>query len=179
MWSRADWKRGRWNVNTETTLLHRGLRAWQRGSGDSVVYWRLEQSVVHDVYDEATGSGKGYYGPWTLPVLHATHVESATEQPHDGGMYVVDRLDVVAEWDQLARVGMTRTDLEHGRYQRDRLAYDNLLWRIDQARVLGQVRRRDTVVALSCTRLMPDELVNDPIFANYLSDPNASTSGGA
>lgn len=173
MQGRADWKRGRFGVNTETTLIHRALRGWQARTGDSVTYFRFQhgESEMHDVYDEATGAGRVFYGRWQLPALHVTHVESANTDPRDSGLYVTDTLRVVLEYDQLVKFGLTEMDIKHGSFQRDRIAYDNALYAVQRVNVLGQIRRRDIVVAIEADQIQNDELVNDPQFAQYLTDP--------
>lgn len=167
-----DWKKGRFNVNAETTLINRALRGWQSANGDSVNYFRFEvaDSVMHPVYDEATEEGKAFYGRWELPALHVTHVESGNEEPRDSGLYITDTLQVVCSFDQLSKLGLRWLDLRHGSYQRDRIAYDNLLWAVRRVNVTGQVRRRDIVVTFEAVQIKGDELVNDPVFAPYLTD---------
>ncbi|WP_274032547.1 hypothetical protein [Streptomyces sp. MMBL 11-1] len=161
-------------MNTETTLIHRALRGWQNRTGDSVTYWRFrrDESDMHDVYDEATGVGRVFYGKWQLPALHVTHVESANEDPRDAGLYITDTLRVVLEFDQLTKFGLSEMDIKHGSFQRDRIAYDNALYAVQRVNVLGQIRRRDVVVVIEAQQIKSDELVNDPLFANYLIDPS-------
>ncbi|MGW3153720.1 hypothetical protein [Streptomyces sp. NPDC001089] len=173
MRGRADWKRGRFGINAETTLIHRALRGWQNRTGDSVTYFRFQyaESDMHDVYDEATGVGKVFYGKWQLPALHVTHVESPNTDPRDSGLYVTDTLRVVLEFDQLVKFGLSDMDIKHGSFQRDRVAYDNALYAVQRVNVLGQIRRRDVVVVIEAEQLHADELVNDPMFADYLRDP--------
>lgn len=173
MWSRLDWKQGRFNINTETTLIHRGLRGWQRQIGDSVIWWRFDyaSSHIHDIYDEGTGVGRVFYGPWNIPTIHTEHVEGANTEPRDEGLYMVDTLHVIAEFRQLQKIGLTRQDIETGNYQRDRLAYDNKLFVVDECLILGQIRRRDIIVSVTATQIKNDELVDDPQFAQYLKDP--------
>lgn len=173
MWSRLDWKRGRWNINTETTLIHRGLRGWQRETGDSFSYFRFQydDSEIHPVYDEGVGVGKRFYGRWEMPALHVIHTKAANEEPRDSGLYITDNLHVICEFDQLTKLGFTEMDLKHGAYQRDRIAYNNLLFAVKQVTVQGQIRRRDIIVGIDAEQLKNDELVNDPQFASYLRDP--------
>jgi hypothetical protein len=180
MWSRLDWKRGRFNVNSETTFIHRGLRGWQRGWGDSITYWRYEDDLsaenMHPVYDEATGAGKVFYGAWQIPVLHVNHNEATDTEPRDAGLYVTDSLEVVCEFDQLMRIGLSEVDLKHGVFQRDRITYDNLVFGVRHVDIQGQMRRRDVIVTISATQLMNDEIVNDPQFKDYLDDVNFDNS---
>lgn len=173
MQGRGDWKRGRFGINTETTLIHRALRGWQNRNGDSVTYFRFQraESAMHDVYDEATGAGRVYYGRWQVPALHVTHVESGNTDPRDSGLYVTDTLRVVLEYDQLVKFGLTEMDIKHGSFQRDRIAYDNALYAVTRVNVLGQIRRRDVVVVIEGQQIHNDELVNDPMFSQYATDP--------
>lgn len=173
MQGRADWKRGRFGINTETTLIHRALRGWQNRTGDSITYFRFQyaESDTHEVYDEATGAGRVFYGRWQVPALHVTHVESGNEDPRDSGLYVTDTLRAVLEYDQLVKFGLTEMDIKHGSFQRDRVAYDNALYAVQRVSVLGQIRRRDVVVVVEAEQIQNDELVNDPQFQQYLTDP--------
>jgi hypothetical protein len=173
MQGRSDWKRGRFNINAETTFIHRALRGWQNRTGDSITYFRFQfaESDIHEVYDEATGAGRVYYGRWQVPALHVTHVESGNEEPRDSGLYVTDTLRAVLEYDQLTKFGLTEMDIKHGSFQRDRIAYDNALYGVQQVSILGQIRRRDVVVVIEAQQLRNDELVNDPMFQDYLTDP--------
>jgi hypothetical protein len=172
MRSRLDWKRGRWNVNAETTFIHRGLRGWQRGWGDSFTYWRFDESAseMHPVYDEGAGSGKSFYGAWQVPALHVSHNEATDMEPRDSGLYVTDSLVCVCEFDQIMKVGLTEVDLKHGMFQRDRITYDGIVFGVRHVDVAGQMRRRDIIVTISATQIMNDELVNDPMFRDYLVD---------
>lgn len=174
MRGRIGWKRGRWNVNTQTTMIHRGLRAWQRNAGDSFTYWRFDydSSQMHPVYDEGAGTGKAFYGAWQVPALHVDHSEAANLEPRDSGLYIMDTLTVTCEFDQLAKAGLTEVDLKHGVFQRDRITYDNIVFGVKHVDIHGQMRRRDIIVTISAAQIMNDELVNDPIFRDYLVDPS-------
>lgn len=173
MWSRLDWKSGRFNINIETTLIHRGLRAWQHQTGDSVLWWRFDysKSEMHPIYDEATGAGRVFYGPWFVPTLSCEHIAGANTEPREEGLYQVDELHVVAEFDQLQKIGLTYMDLQTANYRRDRLAYDNKLFQIQELVVLGQIRRRDIIVSITALQIKNDELVDDPMYSWYLNDP--------
>lgn len=174
MRSRLDWKRGRFNVNTETTFIHRGLRGWQRGWGDSFTYWRFDaaDSEMHSTYDEGSGVGKVFYGAWQVPALHVSHNEATDMEPRDSGLYVTDSLVAVCGFDQLSKTGLTEIDLKHGAFQRDRITYDGIVFGVKHVDIQGQMRRRDIIVTISATQIMNDELVNDPMFRDYLDDVN-------
>lgn len=171
VWSRLDWKRGRFNINAETTMIHRALRGFQRQVGDNMTYWRFDYnaSEMHDVYDEATGPGRVYYGPWQVPVIHVDHGEAADTTPRDSGLYIRDTLSIVADFAQIEKTGLTDADIKHGAYQRDRVAYNNSLFAVTHMDILGQIRRRDIIVSLTCEQLRDDELVDDPQFEPYVA----------
>lgn len=173
MWSRLDWKRGRFGINAETTLIHRGLRGWQRQIGDVFTYFRFEyaESEMHDVYDEGTGAGKQFYGRWQVPAIHVVHNEATNTEPRDSGLYVTDSLHVICEFDQIDKVGLTEVAIKHACFQRDRIAYDNILFAVKHVDIQGQIRRRDLIVSIDAEQLKDDELVNDPMFSQYLKDP--------
>lgn len=184
MWSRLDWKNGRWNRNLETTLINRALRGWQRQIGDSISWWRFDyaSSQTDDIYDEGSGVGRVFYGPWSIPTIHCEHIEGDDTEPRDEGLYQVDQLNVIASFDQLQKTGLSYMDLQTGNFQRDRLAYDNKLFEIEECLVLGQIVRRDIIVSITAIQIKSDELVDDPQFAQYLGDPtqhfNAATLYG-
>lgn len=172
MWSRLDWKRGRFNINTETNMIHRGLRGWQRLVGDVMTYWRWDYnaSEMHPVYDEGTGAGRVFNGPWQVPVIHVDHMETGNTTPRDSGLYVNDSLHIIAEFDQISKTGLTDADIKHGTFQRDRVAYNNALFAVKRMDLQGQIRRRDIIVSITCEQIRDDELVNDPEFSAYMRD---------
>ncbi|WP_156178996.1 hypothetical protein [Saccharothrix sp. ST-888] len=124
------------------------------------------------MYDEGAGAGKAFYGAWQVPALHVDHNEAANLEPRDSGLYIMDSLTVLCEFDQLTRVGLTEVDLKHGVFQRDRITYDNIVFGVKHVDIRGQIRRRDIIVTISAEQIMNDELVNDPIFRDYLVDPS-------
>ncbi|MBD0734059.1 hypothetical protein [Streptomyces sp. CBMA29] len=158
-------------MNAETTLIHRALRGYQRQVGDSMTYWRFayNESEMDDVYDEAAGTGRAYYGPWQIPVIHVNHGEAGDTNPRDSGLYVRDTLFIIAEFNQISRAGLTDADIKHATYQRDRVAYNNSLFAVTHMDIQGQIRRRDIIVSLTCEQLRDDELVDDPQFEAYVT----------
>lgn len=171
---RLDWKRGRWTSEVETQKIAEGLRGWQPAWGDQIVYfrWDYSRSTRHPVYDEAIDGGRVFHGPIEVPVLSAVHAEAADQQG-EGGFYTTDSLQINASFRQLARTGLTRTDLRTGSYQRDRIAYDGMLFRALEMRILGQIQRHDVTIVINAVQLKSDEIPNDPEFAAYAVNPMA------
>lgn len=172
---RVDFKRGRFTVGAETRSIEKGLRGYQTVAGDFVDYYvfHYELSTTDPVYDEATSAGRVFHGPFSVPVLHVIHTQGDDRAGGTQGFYTSDTLQVTAGWRQLARVGLTRTDVRTNHYLRDRLVYDEKVFRINKMTALGQIKRADLIVEIEGTQLKPDELVDDAQFAVYAVDPNA------
>lgn len=172
---RVDFKRGRFSVGAETRSIEKGLRGYQAVAGDAVEYYRFhsELSVEDPVYDEASGSGRVFHGPFSVPVLHVVHLQGDDQAGGTQGFYTNDTLHVSAGWRQLARIGLTRTDVRTNGYLRDRVVYDEKVFRVVRMTALGQIRRADLIVVVEATQVKPDELTGDVQFAAYAVDPNA------
>lgn len=170
---RVDWKRGRFNTDTwEVREVNHALRGYQNTQVyDEVDYYRFSHrlSVTDDIYDEGSGAGKVYRPPVTVPTLHVGHEEGPNENT-DEGFYYNDDLYVTASFDQLFRTGMVFEDIHTQKYLKDRIVYDTRVFRVTNMSVLGQVRQRDIIVAITATQVKPDELVNDPQFADFISE---------
>lgn len=171
--ARIDWKRGRWGAEVETQQIADALRGWQPAFGDQVSYYRFDyaHSVEHNVYDEAVGTGRAFSGPIDVPALHVIH-DFGGDTLDESGFYTNDEIRVTCGFRQLARTGLTHADLRNGRYLRDRLAYDDKLFRILAMAVQGQIVRSDIVVTIRAVQLKGDEIADDALFAQYAVDPN-------
>lgn len=171
--SRTGWKGGRFSVDYETSEIYRGLRDWQRWTGDSIAYYRFyfDSSTVDPVYGEAVPPyGKEYFGPINLPALHVIHVEG-DNQNTDQGFYSNDSAHVTFSFDQIKKLGMDKMDLNNQNYLKDRFVYDTKVFRVTSMQVMGQIQQRDIIVSMDATQVKPDEMVNDYMFAQYVT-PN-------
>lgn len=173
--ARADFKRGRFTVAAETRSIEAGLRGYQSIAGDTVLYWRFdhEDSVEDPVYEEGSGTGKVYFGPITVPVLHVVHTQGNNQAGDDQGFYTNDSLTTTVSFDQFTRTGLHRADIRTNNYLRDRIIYDEKVFRIEEIRALGQIERADLILAIAATQVKADELADDPQFAAYAVDPTA------
>lgn len=168
--SRIGWHTGRFHADYETNEIYKGLRGWQREVGDYAEYYRFEyeQSVSHPVYGEADGpSGRVYFGPISIPALHVVHTESAINEMAEGFETTLDRIHVTASFDMLKRVGLTKMDIQTSNFLKDRIAYDNTLFRIQNIQVMGQIQQRDIIVTFDGVQLKEEDIVNDLQFAQY------------
>lgn len=166
--SRLDWKHGRFNSISETKEINGALFGHQHNYGDSVDYYRFlrNDSRVHDIYDEGFGEGRVFTAPFPLPVIHVTQLEGRNDNDVRG-FYYNDEISVVCSFDQITRAGLTKIDLEHQTYLKDRLVYSDRVFRVTNIAVLGQIQRTDIVVSLDATQVKPSELVNDQQFAQW------------
>lgn len=167
--SRADWKVGRFDVNYETNEVYFGLRGHRNAQiGDVVQYYRfnISNTGINDVYDEGYGIGKQYTGPIPLPCLHVVHEDGSNENL-DTGFYYNDSIYVTAAFDQMYRTGLRFQDLEHQDYLKDRMVYDNKVFRVTAIHVVGQIQERDMIVSMEGTQVQTDELVNDIQFKQW------------
>lgn len=170
---RIGWKGGRFSVDFETSEIYKGLRDWQRWTGDEIYYFRFayDQSTIDPVYGEAAGTlGRVYFGPNTIPALHVIHIEGDNDNT-EYGFYSNDRAHVTLSFDQIKRMGLDRMDLNNQNYLKDRFVYDTKVFRVTSVQVMGQIQQKDIIVSIDATQVKPDEMVNDIQFAQYVT-PN-------
>lgn len=166
--SRLDWKKGRWTPDTETDEINDAIRGYSSEWGDHVEYYRFDaaNSVMHDIYDEASGEGRVFIGPIYLETLPVIHQENPNESP-EAGFYYRDAIHVTCSFDQFTKTGFPNTDIDTQAYLRDRLVYDNKVFRVTEINVLGQIIERDVIVTIDGQQIKPDELVFDAQFNKY------------
>lgn len=166
--ARLDWKRGRFSPDLEVNEINNALRGYQDGYGDFVDYFRfmLETSEMDDVYDEGHGVGRSYNGPIPLPSIQVIHTEGPQANT-EGGFYYRDGISVTVSYAAFRRAGFPDADVNAADYLKDRLVYDNKVFRVTNVAVLGQLQRRDVIVSFEGAHVKPDELVNDLQFAKY------------
>jgi hypothetical protein len=163
---RMDWKAGRFSADNETDRMFKGLRGWRDVNGDWLNYYRYDAvNTVSNIYGEAIG-GRKYLAPVRVPCLHVTHMEGGNDNAAYG-FYQNDDLDATIAFDLFIQMGMTYADIETENYLKDRVLYERKVFRVTQLAVRGQIQRRDIIVGLTATQCKPDELVVDPIFAQW------------
>lgn len=176
---RIDWKKGRFDTDYEVDQIEQAARGYQGSQiEDSVEYFRFDRahSQGNDVFDEGFGQGLVFRPSVNLPVLHATHTEGGQNNGENNtGFYFADSLYVTTTYDIFTRTGMVQADVHHERYLKDRIVYDGMVFRVQSINILGQVNRRDTIISMEGSELKPDELANDPQFAQYANQPFPNT----
>lgn len=144
------------------------MEGWRRSYGDTLRYYRYNSALsqMDPVYDEAVGAGRAYFPPFAVPVQHVTHVQGQNEYG-EYGMYYNDMLTAYISFAAFTGVGLSYADIETGNYLDDRVLYDRKIFRVVQLITQGQIQQRDILVLLRGVQLKPDELVDDPEFADW------------
>lgn len=171
--SRLDNKTGgRFDSNLETLRILDGMDGWQENYGDYVDYYRLNESASQwdDVFEEAIEGGVVFDGPFRLACWHVTHVRGGNEYS-DTGFYYNDSVSAITSYRHYTHTGMSMADIDTGRYMKDRLVYDQKVFKITEIAVRGQIQQRDIIIAIQATQVKPDELMDSPQFARYGENP--------
>lgn len=165
---RVDWKKGRWSADQETDRIYKAMRGWRDVAGDWIDYYRFSQdaTTLDPIYDEASGPGRIYKEKIRVPVLHAVLIVGDNENT-DMGFYFNDTLEVICAFDQFVGVGMDYADIQTGEYLKDRIYYNQKIFRVTQIEPRGKIQERPTLIHISATQLKPDELVDDQLFAQW------------
>lgn len=167
--SRVDGKnKGTFNRDLEINQIEGAMEGWREANGDNVRYFRLNQqkSEFDDVFYEATGVGRVYDGPYTLPVQHVTFVPGGNENT-DRGFYQNDSLVVTVAYKAFTGAGFIFPDLQSQEYLRDRILYNDLIFRVTDMSEEGKVNTIPTVIQISATQMKPDELIDDANFKQW------------
>lgn len=159
-------------MDYETNEIEGAVRGRQDLAGDQILYYRFDStaSVEDTLYDEATGAGRVFAGPFPIPVMHVTHEEGPVEQRREG-FYYNDQIHITAGYNMVRRLGLTNMDINTQTYLKDRIVYDGKVFRVLNIQILGQIQRRDIIVAIDATQMQPDEFTGDPQFVAYATTP--------
>lgn len=144
------------------------MAGWRDVNGDWIFYYRFNPntSQMDDVYDEAAGNGRVYDGPIRVPAIHVVHIQGQNEYG-DMGFYYNDELTATVSFEQLAGVGLTYADVTAGQYLKDRLLYNDQIYRITQISSRGKIQERSVIVEITASQMKPDELVDDLQFKQW------------
>jgi len=166
--SRIDWKRGRWSADTETDREYKAMRGWRDVLGDFIDYYQFNASAttLDPIYDEATGSGRIYFPRVRIPVLHVTLIVGDNENT-DMGFYFNDTLEIICAFDQFIGVVSNHPDILTGDFLKDRIYYNQKIFRVIQIEPRGKIQERPTILSISATQLKPDELIDDQLFSQW------------
>lgn len=166
---RLDWKHGRhFNADAETDRIYKAMRGWRDVSGDWIDYYRYNSAStqIDNVYDEATGQGRVYYPRVRIPTLHSVLIFGDNENT-DMGFYFNDTLETTIAFDQFSGVLFNYPDILVGDFLKDRIYYNQKVFRVLSIEPRGKIQERPTLIHISSTQLKPDELVDDQLFVQW------------
>jgi len=174
--SRLDGKIGRWNADVETDQIYTAMEGWRQVSGDWVDYYKFNapSTIVDTIYDEAVGQGRLYFPRVRIPVLHATIVPGENQNT-DKGFYYNDTLVITCAFNQFTKTGMDYADVLQGNYLKDRIYYNQKVFRTVLMAPSGKIQERPTMIRIEATQLKPDELIDDVQFMPW-SQPILTTT---
>lgn len=166
--SRLDFKQGRFTADVETDQIYIAEKGWRQVSGDWIDYYRFngQQTILDNIYDEAIGQGRLYFPRIRIPALHVTIVPG-DNQNTDMGFYFNDTLVAIIAFDQFTTSGMDYADVEQGNYLKDRIYYNQKVFRTLSMVPGGKIQERPTIIRIDATQLKPDELVDDEAYAPW------------
>ena len=173
--SRACSPGGRFSTDFETQAISNAINMDLRNPVGTKAQWWVFDSALTDVdpvYDTGDSlptftGGKVWVGPYTVPIIRAviTQGQAKTSQM---GFYNADFLHLTVNATDMERFspGIMNSPDDTGRH---RIVWKGEVWRPYQAQQKGVVAEGFTLLSLDCIQVMPEELVNDPQFLDYVN----------
>lgn len=163
-----DRKRGMFNPDRETDAIFQGVRGWRDVNGDWLMYYRYDRpaTVSSSIYGESVGQGRIYLPPVRVPCMHVTYVPGPNENGV-WGFYDNNAVDAIVPFDLFVQMGMSMADIDTRNYLRDRVVYNNQVFRTVSLAIRGKIQTRSTMVGLTATQVKPDELIDDVQFQQW------------
>jgi hypothetical protein len=170
---RAHTPGGRFDADFETDDLLLGVDTDLKhpvGTKAKWYVWDPAQLVVDPIYDVgqdisgATG-GRGWKGPYDLPVVRAV-IQQGQVKTSAAGYYNSDTLHLTLNIEDVEKIApgvIANPDYQN----RGRIVWKNQVYRPYGVQERGIVAERFTLLVVECIQVMPEEMVNDPQFAQY------------
>lgn len=157
---------------------NRGMKLAQLDQGEWVQWFRYNDtaSTSHPVY--GTGPLRAWYPPVQLPVWLGEY-NRASRNIDDDGLYLVDRVHVIASYDAFFHTAMPDPDPFGNDHLRDRVAYDGHLFKVNMFLPKGRLASYFLTISIDLVEVAQSELAEDGTiaqFSPYLVVPD--TSGG-
>jgi hypothetical protein len=172
---RAHTPGGRFDADYETTDLLKGIDSDLKHPVGTKALWYIYDSVNSDVdplYDvgqdiSSSMGGKVWTGPYSVPVVRAV-IKQGEARTSAVGYYNSDTLHLTFNIEDIQKITpnvISNPDLQN----RGRIVWKNQVYRPYGVQQRGIVSERFTILSVDCIQLMPEEMVNDPQFAQYAS----------
>lgn len=178
---------GRFTVDYEAKSMYEGIAEDLGGLvGQEVDWWQWSpqylvdnyEVVVDEIYDvgnagytAGVANGRRWVKPFKLPTLMAQLMRS-TNVMNERGFYVTDTLRLVVNVGDVQRLipDIIENPTSH---IKDRIVYLGQVYVPTRVLPRGSFGNRWTVVTIDCNQVNPEELVNDPQFAQLALEPTA------
>jgi len=167
---------GRFNSDFETFSIKDGIDTELRNPVGTVGEWWFYDSAdtsidpIYDVGDGVTTSGGGrkWYGPYKIPLVRAV-ISQGTARASEAGFYKSDELHLTINIDDLNKIdpGLEAQIYNIGQLDKSRVIWKGQVYRPYLTQQRGIVAENYTLIAIDCVQVMPEEMVNDPQFAQY------------
>lgn len=169
---------GRFNVDLELRSMKEGMsQDLTRKIGQKVNWFRWQEyyleenfdTIVDEIYDVSSsqaGEGRRWMLPFKLPVILAA-IARGGNQMNDRGFYVVDSMRLVVNVGDLERLLPLIVQDEPNSFIRDRIEFRGQVFTPIRIQPNGLIGNNFTTVAIDCTEVNKEELVNDPQFARF------------
>lgn len=169
-----------YRVRDHLRHTNKAITAFQGYTGTTVLWYEWEGVVdttpdapgadtgLEDLYDEGGGSStqaRRWKAPKQMPVYSVIRQEDV-ETPSAEGMYTVETIHLTALLEQLRQHGL-REPYDARKHLFDRIVWDGRVYEIRRYQIQGRLQNYETTVGIDATRVMPEEMVNDPDFAAY------------
>lgn len=176
---RGSSPQGRFSIDYESQSMAEGISDDMGGTvGVDVDWFRWQdyylqdnyRSVVDDIYDVSSaiyGGGRRWMLPFKMPVVMAQWIRG-TNVMNERGFYVSDTLRLVINAGDAQRL-LPGLITDSNNHIKDRVLYRGEVFVPTRILPRGSFANRWAVVTVDCNQLNPEELVNDPQFAEYAS----------
>ena len=167
---------GRFDSDFETNDILAGVNSELRNPvGTHAQWWFFDavNTTVDPVYDvgdnySVSGGGRKWTGPFAIPVVRAV-IAQGSAKTSQAGFYKADELHLTLNIDDLNAIdpGFESAIQNIGSQDKSRVVWKGQVYRPYLTQQRGIVTERYTLLAIDCIQVMPEEMVNDPQFAQY------------
>lgn len=164
-------------LKRQIAWMEKSIKRATRAYGQSVLWYEFDPTSVEDtdsndagtgfdddLYDEGgTQFGRGQSRKWRAPKrvpVYQAMLDEGGEQYDGDGTYTVDRLTLIIGYTMLVQHGISNPR-DRGAHTRDRIEYDNRLFKIDHFEPRGRIADTITSVVISAVEVKDDERVTD------------------
>lgn len=162
--------RGRFDTRYELKSIYESMQEdLQEFVGQYVEWYKFdaENSVEDPIYDVgAQSGGRRFKRPFTLPCI-GVDLEEGVELNTGQGSYTTDICHLVVSYDQASKAGLRKMKTDWRTYFGDRFVYLDTVFQVRNIQIRGPVRAEYEVLGIDGWQVNPEELINDPDFAQY------------